>query len=348
MKPTPVLLLVVFALIATTGLGADNDNPPPTAPAPKHPPYSPESLPGAGLAQHPFLYCGEWDTRKPDEQSMFIVRDGKIAWHYAIPMKAARGGIQEFDDVSLLPGGNVLFSRMSGAGIVSPDKKLVWNYEAPVNTEVHSAQYLGHDRVLIMRNGTPAQAMIFNVVSNTVETEIPIPTTVKNPHGQFRHIRMTPTETLLVPHLSEGKVVEYDLHGKEIWSIQAPNVWAAVRLKNGDTLLSGDAKAYVREVNAKGDTVWEFTQADVPEIKLFNIQGARRLANGNTVLCNWCANGAKDKADWPSTVQVLEVTPEKKVVWALRSWDAPADLGTATMIQLLDESPEANPLGDQH
>jgi hypothetical protein len=299
--------------------------------------YSPMILPGQGLAQHPFIYCGEWDTRKPDAQSIFIVRDGKIVWSYSIPMKAARGGIQEFDDVTLLPNGNVLFSRMSGAGMVSPEKKLVWNYDAPVGTEVHSAQYLGDDRVLIMRNGNSAQAMIFNIASNIVERAIPIPTTVTNTHAQFRHIRLTPAGTLLVPHMGEGRVVEYDLSGKPIWSVNAPSVWAAVRLKNGNTLLSGNSKGYVREVNPAGETVWEFTQRDAPDIKLFTIQGAERLANGNTVFCNWCPNGAKSKSDWPTTVQVLEVTPEKKIVWALRSWQKPADLGTATMIQLLDE-----------
>jgi Domain of unknown function (DUF362) len=325
-------------------LGASKDSPvpdpltkkPDAAAAAPHDPYSPQTLPGRGLAQHDFLYAGEWDTRKPAEQSMFIVRGGKIVWHYFIPIKASTGGIQEFDDVSLLPNGNVIFSRMAGAGIVSPEKKLVWSYEAPKGTEVHSAQYLGKDRVLIMRNGNPAQAMIFNIASNTVEKEIPIPTTVKGTHGQFRHIRMTPAGTILVPHMSEGKVVEYDLNGKEVWSVQAPSAWAAVRLQNGNTLISGDAKGYVREVNPKGETVWEFTQADAPDIKIFNIQGANRLANGNTLICNWCANGAKNLADWPTTVQVLEVTPDKKVVWALRSWTPPADLGTATSIQLLD------------
>jgi hypothetical protein len=45
----------------------------------------------------------------------------------------------------------------------------------------------------------------------------------------------------------------------------------------------------------------------------------------------------KNKSDWPTTVQVLEVTPEKKIDWALRSWQEPTDLGPATMIQLLDE-----------
>jgi len=44
----------------------------------------------------------------------------------------------------------------------------------------------------------------------------------------------------------------------------------------------------------------------------------------------------KDPKQWPGSVQVLEVTPEKKVVWALRQWDQP-DLGPASSLQLLDE-----------
>jgi hypothetical protein len=36
--------------------------------------------------------------------------------------------------------------------------------------------------------------------------------------------------------------------------------------------------------------------------------------------------------------------PQKRVVWALRSWKAPADLGPATTIQLLDEPPSAEDL----
>ena len=67
---------------------------------------------------------------------------------------------------------------MSGAGMVSPDKKILWEYHAPPGTEVHSCQSIGKDRVLIMRNGNPAQAMIFNTATNTLEKTIPIPTTV--------------------------------------------------------------------------------------------------------------------------------------------------------------------------
>jgi hypothetical protein len=224
---------------------------------------------------------------------------------------------------------------MSGAGMVTPDKKFVWEYPAPPGTEIHSCQSIGKDRVLIMRNGHPAQAMIINTATAKIEKEIPIPTTVKGTHGQFRHIRMTKAGTILVPHMSEGKVVEYDLDGKEVWSVKAKSAWSAVRLKNGNTLIAGDASKYVREVNSKGETVWELTQRDVPGMKLFNTQTANRLANGNTVICNWCAGNNRTQ-EWAGTVQVFEVTPDKKVVWALSSWKDP-DLGPSTSIQLLDE-----------
>jgi hypothetical protein len=293
------------------------------------------SLPGRGAAQHPFLYAGEWDTRKPLEQSMFIVRDGKVVWQYSMPLHTATGGNQEFDDATLLPNGNIIFSRMSGAGMVNPGKQLVWDYPAPPGTEIHSIQSVGPDRVLIMRNGHPALAMIINTATGKTENKIPIPTPVTGTHGQFRHIRMTPAGTLLIPHLGEGKVVEYDLDGTALWSVEAKSPWSAVRLKNGNTLIAGDWSGYVREVNPHGQTVWEITQKDVPDFKLFSLQTANRIANGNTVICNWCAGNNKTE-EWADTVQVFEVTPEKKVVWALSSWKDP-DLGPATSIQLLDE-----------
>jgi hypothetical protein len=235
----------------------------------------------------------------------------------------------------MLSNGNVIFSRMSGAAMVSPDKKILWDYPAPPGTEIHSCQSIGKDRVLIMRNGNPAQAMIINTARGNIEKEIPIPTTVTGTHGQFRHIRMTKTGTLLVPHLGENKVVEYDLDGKVLWSVPAKSPWQAVRLKSGNTLIAGDWSRYAREVNPTGETIWEFGQTDVPDYKLGNIQTADRLANGNTVICCWIA-GDNNASHWPGTVQVFELTPEKQIVWALSSWKDP-DLGPATSIQLLDE-----------
>jgi hypothetical protein len=291
-------------------------------------------LPGNGLNQHPFLYVGEWDSRHPEAQSMFLIRGEKVVWHYSIPQRTATGGVQEFDDATLLSNGNIVYACMSGAGIITPEKNIIWQYTCPEGSETHSCQPIGKDSVLMVLNANPAKVLIINTAANKILQEIFIPTTTTGTHGQFRHVRITKNRTIIVPQLSENKVVEYTLDGKEVWSVNAKSPWSAIRLHNGNTLISGDWSSYTREVNMKGETVWELTQADVP-FKLFNNQTANRLANGNTVICNWCAGNPKTE-EWASTVQVFEVTPDKKVVWALSSWENP-DLGPSTYIQLLDE-----------
>lgn len=287
----------------------------------------PLALPGSGLAQHPFLYCGEWQKRGKTEQTMYVVRDGKVVWTYSIPAK------EELGDCTMLSNGNIVFSRRLGASEVTPQKKIVWNYDAPPDTEIHTAYPIGNDRVLLMQNGDPAKLLVIEKKTGKVEKEMVLPTAHPDKiHGQFRHVRMTKAGTFLVAHLDLGKVVEYDAKGKEIWSVPAPSAWAAVRLKNGNTLISGNQHGYVREVNPKGETVWEIDKNDLPGITLYTVQEVDRLANGNTVICNW--PGSLPLEEWPSVVQVIEVTPDKKVVWELRDWNT---LGPASSIQLLDE-----------
>ena len=296
----------------------------------------PVVLPGKGLAQHPFLYAGEWDHRFPD-QTMFVVRDGKVAWTYSIKLKDSTGQIQEFSDATMLSNGNIIFARKTGAGLVSPDKKLIWNYNAPRGCEVHVAQPIGLERVMLVQNGNPAKLMVVNLTTGRTETEFILP--VGNPegtHGQFRRARFTLAGTVLAAHMDHNKVAEYDLQGNEVWAMAVLSPWAAVRLKNGHTLVTSN-RGFVREYNSDGETVWSLTQADVPSLKLYNLQEANRLANGNTVITNWCPGALKDPKAWPGSVQVFEVTPEKQVVWALSSWEEPANLGPATCIQLLDE-----------
>ena len=297
---------------------------------------SPAVLPGKGLAQHPFLYAGEWDHRFPD-QTMFVVRDGKVVWTYTIKLKDPAGQIQEFSDATLLSNGNVVFARKTGAALISPDKKVLWNYDAPPGFEVHVAQPIGLNRVMLVQNGNPAKMMMVNLATGKTETEFKLP--VGNPagtHGQFRRARMTLAGTLLAAHMDNNKVAEYDMSGNEVWALAVLSPWAAVRLKNGNTLVTSN-RGFVKEFSPKGEVVWELSQRDVPSIKLFNFQEANRLANGNTVISCWCPGALKDPKDWPKSVQVIEVTPQKELVWALRSWDADANLGPATCIQLLDQ-----------
>jgi outer membrane protein assembly factor BamB len=284
-------------------------------------------LAAQGMAQHPFLYCGEWQNRSTSQQTMYIVRDGKIAWSYTNPLKG------ELGDCSMLSNGNIVFSRQFGASEITPDRKIVWNYDGPEGTEIHTAYPIDSERVLVMQNGNPAKLLVIQKATNRVEKELTLATRVPTgTHGQFRHVRMTKAGTFLVAHMDLGKVVEYDQDGKEIWSVPAPSAWGAVRLKNGNTLISGNQHGYVREVNPKGETVWELNKSDLPEIPLYTIQEVSRLANGNTLINNWV--GSVPLVDWPQVVQLIEVAPDKKVVWSFRDWTT---LGPASSTQLLDE-----------
>ncbi len=283
-------------------------------------------LPGRGLAQHPFLYCGEWQGRSVEKQVMYLVRDGRVVWTFTNDRKG------ELGDCTMLSNGNIVFSRQYGASEITPDKKIVWDYDGPSGTEIHTAYPLGRDRVLIMQNGNPAKALVIEKANNKIEKELILPTRDPNStHGQFRHIRMTKAGTFLVAHMDLGKVVEYAPDGKVLWSVDAPSAWAAVRLANGNTLISGNRNGYVREVDPSGKVVWEINN-DLPGIPLYNVQEVSRLANGNTLINNW--SGGLPPEQIQTAVQLIEVTPAKQVVWALKDWKT---LGPSSSTQLLDE-----------
>jgi outer membrane protein assembly factor BamB len=286
---------------------------------------TPAGLPGKGLAQHPMLYVGE------NYNKMFLVNDGRVIWSYST------GKGYEYDDVWMLSNGNILFTRMQYVAEITPDKKVVWRYDCSVpagtnHTEVHTCQPIGLDRVMFVLNGLPPRLMVVNIKTGAVEVNHELPNgQLSNPnniHGQFRRARYTAQGTYLVSYLSESNVVEFDKDFNKIWSYPIRSPWAALRLKNGNTLITDEHDSLTREVNPKGETVWEFMNTDLPEAYRFvqAPQTCTRLANGNTI---FCSRGGGGKGP-----QLIEITPDKKVVWVLQDWQA---LGDATAVQILDD-----------
>jgi hypothetical protein len=275
----------------------------------------PDSLPGNGLAQHPMLYIGEGCNK------MFMINKGKTIWSYST------GKGWEYDDVWVMSNGNVLFSRMQYVAIVTPKKEVVWRYDAPQGTEIHACQPIGLEKVLFVQNGLPAKLFIANIKTNTIEVEHNLPTDSANVHAQFRRIRYTAQGTYLVPFLTLNMVVEYDKNFKEVWRYNIKSPWAAIRLKNGNTLITDEKDELTLEVNHAKDTVWKLRPSDLPEKYRFRgSQSCTRLVNGNTIICS---RGGGGKGP-----QLVEVTPDKKVVWVL--WDF-NHLGPATALQILDD-----------
>lgn len=289
------------------------------------------NLPGKGLAQHPMLYIGEGYNK------MFLINDGKVIWTYS----TGRGN--EYDDVWMLSNGNILFTRMQYVAEITPKKEVVWRYDAPTNTEIHACQPIGLDKVLFIQNDLPPKLMLVNIKTKAVEFQHDLPakslTDQKTVHAQFRRVRYTAQGTYLVPFLQMNQVVEYDKDFNPIWRYEIPTPWAAIRLKNGNTLITDEKEKLTREVNAKGETVWELKPDDLPEsYRFINTQTCTRLANGNTIICSRGSNGKGP--------QLVEVTRDKKVAWVLQDW---ANLGPATAVQILDDPgiPE-NPGESEH
>jgi hypothetical protein len=286
----------------------------------------PPPRPGHGIAEHPMLYAGE------GHNTLFVVRDGKVVWRY----QTGRGG--EIDDVWLLSNGHILYTHQNFVEEITPQKQVVWHYDAPPGTEIHSTQPVGLDRVLFVQNGLPPKAIVVEKATGKFLVEHALPaeseTDPKTVHPQFRRIRLTAQGTYLLSFLKLHRVVEYDREFNEIWRYDIPTAWAAIRLKNGNTLVVDERERLVREVNPKKETVWEFRSTDLaPEISVRNIQTAERLANGNTVIFS-STGGAKTKEEKVASIQCLEVTADKKVVWVLQDW---TNLGPATTAQFLDQ-----------
>ena len=297
----------------------------------------PPGLPGDGLAQHPMLYVGE------NCNTMFLINKGKVIWTYGT------GKGPEFDDVWMLSNGNILFTRMSYIAEITPDKKVVWRYDfktpkGPEHTEVHTCQPIGLDKVMFVVNGLPPKLMVVNIKTGAVEVNHELPfrpgLDPGGIHGEFRRARVTDKGTYLVSFLELHRVVEYDKKFKEIWHYDINSPWAALRLKNGNTLITDENDSLTREVNPKGETVWEFDcKADLPAQYQFASapQSCTRLANGNTIFTS--RGGGRGP-------QLIEVTRDKKVVWVLQDWK---DIGDATAVQVLDDPgiPE-NPGESEH
>jgi hypothetical protein len=325
-KPLMKVLLLFTAPNVPAMGPAETEAPPIKDPKP---PMS--ELPGKGMAQHPMLYVGEGYNK------ILLVNKGKIIWTYST------GPDWEYDDVWMLSNGNVLFSRMQYVAEVTPDKKVVWRYDAPQGTEIHTCQPIGLDKVLLIENGLPPHLKVINIKTNMAEVDhvLPAPslTDRKTVHGQFRRVRYTAQGTYLVAFLEMKRVVEYDKDFNEIWSYDVRSPWAAIRLKNGNTLITDEHDVRTLEVTPDKKVVWEIKPADLPaEYRYENSQSATRLANGNTIICS---RGGKNQGP-----QLVEVTRNKKVVWVLQDW---THLGPATAVQILDDPgiPE-NPGESQH
>ncbi|MEZ0265930.1 MAG: PQQ-binding-like beta-propeller repeat protein [Phycisphaerae bacterium] len=257
-----------------------------------------------GIA-HSFLATGA--------QTYILGEDGKETWRWNGPTR----------DGWVLANGNVLLaaakSKAYPAGaIVEVDKvgKTVWEFKG-TQSEVDAVQPLAGGNVLLTESG-PKPRLMEVTHEGKVAVEFPLQCQTKNFHMQTRMARKLAGGNYLVPHLLDRVVREYDKAGKTVWEFKTPDEpkeswpFTAIRLENGNTLIDCTHGNMVIEVDKDGKEVWRVTNADLGSALLKDPCGAQRLANGNTVIASYGAGGADE-------VKLLEVTPEKKVVWTYKS-----------------------------
>jgi PQQ-like domain len=252
--------------------------------------------------------------------------EGVVEWEFA--------NKHDVHDLHLLPNGNVLTHTSHTTVVeISPKKEVVWKYEAKPKdgykgkVEVHAFQRLDDGNTMVAEGGN-SRIVEVNQDGKIVK-EIALKVAKSDPHRDTRMVRKLANGHYLVCHEGEGAVKEYDAAGKVVWEYKLDlngrkrsgghgpeghgvEVYGAVRLENGNTLIAGGNNNRVLEVNPKGEVVWQIDQKDLPGITLAWVTTLQVLPNGNVIVGNCHAT---DK-----NPQLIEVTREKKVVWTFKDF----------------------------
>jgi outer membrane protein assembly factor BamB len=238
--------------------------------------------------------------------------DGKVLWSYP---KNTRDGF-------VLPSGNILLAvskdkeNPGGSAIeITRDGKVVFQFKG-TQSEVNTVQAVGEGRYMLTEAGDKPRILEVDR-EGKILNETPITAQTKSHHLQTRMTRKLPNGNYLVPQLTDKVVREYAPDGKIVWEAKTPeepkDSWpfTAIRLANGNTLTTCTHGVFVVEFDPAGKIVWQLNNSDLPSPLLKDPCGAQRLPNGNTVITSYGQSGAGE-------VKLLEVTPDKKVVWTYR------------------------------
>ena len=242
-------------------------------------------------------------------------------------------------DIHVLPNGNIMTQRgmRSVVEIDRESKKIVWSYDAANSNgnkgkrvEVHAFQPLDNGHIMIAESG-PGRIIEIDR-DGKIHHQIKLQVKQPNAHRDTRLARKLDNGNYLVCHEGDGVLKEYEgKSGKVVWEFPIPlfgkprkgghgpdafgnQLFCAVRLKNGNTLVATGNGHSVLEVTPKNEIVWKIEQNDLPGITLAWVTTLEVLPNGNYVIGN-CHAGPKNPL-------LIEVEPKtKKVVWTFDRFD---------------------------
>jgi PQQ-like domain len=257
-----------------------------------------------------------------------IAEDGSTEWETTIG---------PLHDLHVLPSGNILL-QTSWTRIVEIEpksNKTVWEYDSAKQNgnggkkiEVHAFQRMENNRTMIAESGS---TRILSIAANgDLLSQMPLRVSKPHPHRDTRLVRRIENGNFLVCHEGDGVVKEYRTDGEVAWEFPVPlfnrtpagghgpegfgnQCFCALRLKNGNTLISTGNGHRVIEVNPSKEIVWQIQSDDLPGTELAWITTLQVLPNGNIAINN-CHAGEKSP-------QIIEVNRDKKIVWSFQDFE---------------------------
>ena len=280
------------------------------------------ALPAVSAPQRTVV-AADYSTRRIAE----LAPDGSIRWEHSV---------KDIHDLHRLPNGNYLFQTSFQRLVeVNPrTDQVVWEYNAAEmngnrgrRVEVHAFQRLANGSTMVVESGPP-RILEVDPEGKPLK-EIKLKVDHPNAHSDTRLARKLENGHYLVAHEADGTVREYDGSGLVVWEYEVPlfgqerkgghgpeafgnQVFAALRLKNGNTLISTGNGHSILEVTPEKKIVWQLHQRDLPGITLAWVTTLQVRPNGNIVFGN-CHAG-------PDNPQIIEVTRDKKVVWTFKDF----------------------------
>jgi HEAT repeat protein len=175
-------------------------------------------------------------------------KKGNIKWQKALngnPVACQR-----------LRNGNTFIACYYNIMEVKPDGTEVYNHQRGFNNYIFSAHKMHNGNIVFMTNvGT---VVVMNPKGKELHSF-----TIQN-LGNWCSVEGLRNGHFLIALMSQNKVVEMDVTGKEKRSISVDGVHTATRLPNGNTLVAGMNNRIVAEYDRAGKKVWETTAPGRP------------------------------------------------------------------------------------
>jgi hypothetical protein len=234
--------------------------------------------------------------------------NGEVVWDSGKP--GARDGY-------VLPDGHVLICWSDEVKEYDLNKQVIFTFKksAPEN-ELGTAVRLDNGRTMITESGRQPRLVEVDASGNIL-VSVPLQPETDNIHMQTRMARKLPNGNYLVPHLLAFAVKEYKTDGAVVNEFKtdldelggrAAENWpfTAIRLNNGNTVVTLTHGNKIVELDRKGKVVWKLSNQDFSEQPFADPCGAQRLPDGNTMIASYGATKG---------IKLFEVDKKNRMVW---------------------------------